>query len=336
MIEKRRKGVVNTEEDDDSNEPEIIKENRKQNFKYSSTLILLCTFLFISYICYKDETFQHSMRTLLSCYKNVQNDAHIGNSAKTPIDIPVYNKKDTQLRSKKRKSPTELLENEVKAQLEVVREMKFVQHNNMENNEDAKKEISLLQDKLRQFIPLKYGPGPYRVGMKLRFPESMKDPNLPDEMGLIIELAPIQLVPYSVYYFLEIVSHWNGGAFHRRAGHVLQALTQTRLPSLAFQEYHPDFPHKKHTFGYAGRPGGPAFYISIMDNTANHGPGSQGSRTEADSCFGRLEPGFEGVIERMKKQPGAGKPSGFVSNKNNHIRILSLELLPSGSTWKIF
>ena len=45
---------------------------------------------------------------------------------------------------------------------------------------------------------------------------------------------------------------------------------------MAFQEYHPQYPHKLFTLGYAGRPGGPAFYISTMDNTDNHGPASQG------------------------------------------------------------
>ena len=29
-----------------------------------------------------------------------------------------------------------------------------------------------------------------------------------------------------------------------------------------------------------GRPGGPPFYISTQDNTENHGPGSQGSKSE--------------------------------------------------------
>lgn len=71
----------------------------------------------------------------------------------------------------------------------------------------------------------------------------------------MIELAPIDLVPYSVYYFLEMVGdHWFGGAFHRIAGHVLQTMTYkqgTKKP-FAFQEYHPGFPHKKYTFGYAG------------------------------------------------------------------------------------
>lgn len=71
-----------------------------------------------------------------------------------------------------------------------------------------------------------------------------------------------------------------------------------------------------------GRPGGPEFYISTVDNSENHGPGSQGSKTEADSCFGRVVKGFE-VIERMKRQPGAGG-AGFVDSPDNHIRIPSV------------
>ncbi len=75
-----------------------------------------------------------------------------------------------------------------------------------------------------------------------------------------------------------------------------------------------------------GRPGGPGFYISTVDNTHNHGPASQGSKTEADSCFGRIVKGFD-VVERMKKQPGAG-PSGFVNSPDNFIRIPSIRILP--------
>jgi hypothetical protein len=47
------------------------------------------------------------------------------------------------------------------------------------------------------------------------------------------------------------------GAFHRRAGHVLQAFIaggRGKTQSLAFQEYHPGYPHVKHTMGYAGTP----------------------------------------------------------------------------------
>lgn len=118
-----------------------------------------------------------------------------------------------------------------------------------------------------------------------------------------------------------------GGAFHRNAGHVLQALVRSSGPHepLAFQEYHRDFPHKKYTLGYAGRPGGPEFYISTVDNTQNHGPGSQGSQTEADSCFGKIVEGFD-VVARMMKQPGKG-PSGFIISPSNNIKIVEMTLI---------
>lgn len=47
----------------------------------------------------------------------------------------------------------------------------------------------------------------------------------------------------------------------------------------------------------AGRPGGPDFYISTIDNTKNHGPGSQNKDAklldEADNCFAMLISGFD-------------------------------------------
>lgn len=111
---------------------------------------------------------------------------------------------------------------------------------------------------------------------------------------------------------------------------MLQAMVhKNNVNSLAFQEYHKDFPHKKLTMGYAGRPGGPAFYISTVDNTENHGPASQGSKTEADGCFGRIAAGGadEAVVQRMKKQPGVQKPMGFVSGSDNFIKIPKMRIM---------
>jgi len=44
----------------------------------------------------------------------------------------------------------------------------------------------------------------------------------------------------------------------------------------------------QYTLGFAGRPSSSAFYVSTLDNTDNHGPGSQGSKTEADACFAKV------------------------------------------------
>jgi cyclophilin family peptidyl-prolyl cis-trans isomerase len=79
------------------------------------------------------------------------------------------------------------------------------------------------------------------------------------------------------------------------------------------------------TLFWAGRPGGPEFYISTQNNKGNHGPGSQGSDTEADSCFGKIVEGLD-VVKRMQKQPGAG-PMGFITNADNYIRIKELSLI---------
>lgn len=90
----------------------------------------------------------------------------------------------------------------------------------------------------------------------------------------------------------------------------------------------PNFPHIKYTLGYAGRPGGPDFYVSTQDNTLNHGPGGQGSyedAAEADPCFANVVPGFEHVVERMHKS--AVKPGGYKHMEHNiairYMRLIS-------------
>ena len=90
----------------------------------------------------------------------------------------------------------------------------------------------------------------------------------------------------------------------------------------------PNFPHKKHTLGYAGRPGGPDFYVSTQDNTKNHGPGGQTSyedAAEADACFAKVVPGYEPVVDRMYRSDV--KPGDYKHMQHNiairHMRLLS-------------
>lgn len=158
--------------------------------------------------------------------------------------------------------------------------------------------------------------------MLLEFPAVMLQPGESKFKELKIRMAPIELMPYAVYKFLQIIKHWKGGSFHRNAGHVLQAqVTDPLEGSLAFQEYNPSFPHEQFTMGFAGRPGGPAFYISTIDNTHNHGPASQGSSSEADSCFAKVLESSHSVVQFMQRQPGADDNYGFIDDQNYWIRI---------------
>jgi len=69
--------------------------------------------------------------------------------------------------------------------------------------------------------------------------------------------------------------------------------------------------------GFAGRPGGPDFYVSTVDNSRNHGPGGQSGYadpTEADPCFGKVVEGFD-AVDRMHSMPV--KPGWYNAMEEN-------------------
>lgn len=200
----------------------------------------------------------------------------------------------------------------------------------METDPRAQEPTAALRNATRRLLALRYGPGPtYRVALRLQFPASMGG----ELATVVVETAPIDLLPHAVHVFLDacVTKRLQPGepwaaAFHRNANHVLQAFVRgTNLGNLAYQEYDARFPHRKYTLGFAGRPGGPEFYISTVDNSKNHGPGSQGSETEADACFAKVVEGVE-IVEKMRQQP-APPGLGFVRDKQDFIRILGVDLL---------
>jgi hypothetical protein len=189
-----------------------------------------------------------------------------------------------------------------------------------------------LQNVARQLLQAKYGVHDhYRVQVDLVFQPSIPDYIAKGPTGrLVIEMAPIDYIPVSVYTFLEIARSWQNGAFHRNAGHVLQATTQASAITqhLPFQEYSEHFPHKKGTCGYCGRPSGPCWYISILDNTNNHGPGTQQKKNpyEADANFGTIVVGMDDVVPRIHSTPQTSW-----LDKENQISIKTMTVLvPTG------
>lgn len=94
---------------------------------------------------------------------------------------------------------------EITSSVAAIRKMKFEDHVVIETSADAQKSISILQEQLQAWLPMEYGPEPYIMEMTLKFPETMKLPDQPDEMSLVFELGPASAVPYSTYYFLEYI-----------------------------------------------------------------------------------------------------------------------------------
>ena len=79
----------------------------------------------------------------------------------------------------------------------------------IENDLTAQLKVQTLQACLQKLVPLMYGEEPYIVEMQLKFPESMPDYVSNGASGkLIFELGPLSLVPYSTYYYLDVISNF--------------------------------------------------------------------------------------------------------------------------------
>jgi hypothetical protein len=154
-----------------------------------------------------------------------------------------------------------------------------------------------------------------------------------------VELAPLAEMPHATHLFLEQVSHglWSktGSSFYINQEHVLQAgpITQeTRqhfvdygLDKLAFPEYSNAFPHKQWTIGFAGRPGGPSFYINKINNSQDHGPFGQDHLALyefADACFAKIVSGFS-TIEAIIKE----------TDSTHHTQIIGMEIINWKDHW---
>lgn len=162
-----------------------------------------------------------------------------------------------------------------------------------------------LQETSRKDAIKQYGSGIIRVELELEFPDSPDGPNT-----LVMEMAPLDLMPHSVFTFLEMVHAglFNGCSFILNAMHVIKAaplpydgssasakvksFTKKGLESVAFREYSPDYPHKQYTVGFAAD-GSPSFYINTQDNTDIH---------VGDPCFAKIVSGID-AVQRLEASP---------------------------------
>lgn len=196
---------------------------------------------------------------------------------------------------------------------ELIEEMRIVQEQLKESETQAGKLKSRVIKLSREDAIAKYGSGVIRVKMDLIFPVTDSDRIVVADTGphtIIMEMASLELMPHSVYTFLEMVSAGllDGCSFILNALHVLKAaplpydgssasikakqFLDRGLESVAFREYSPAFPHVKYTVGFAAD-GSPSFYINSEDNTEIH---------FGDPCFAKIVSGFD-TVRRLEDMP---------------------------------
>ena len=182
------------------------------------------------------------------------------------------------------------------------------------------------------FCSNRFGQGPYHVEFRVNV-NGMKT-------FLTVETAPNNVMPHSVYYFMDMVDRnvWDSTVLIHDVDHIITAalmspdgvdkepLVEERL---AFPEYSHEFAHAEYTVGFAGT--GPTFYFNIRDNTEHHGPnggGVQNTLDEADPCFAKVVIGGE-TMELLKEMSlVAGKSSGDMVF--SHIEQATRIELPPG------
>jgi cyclophilin family peptidyl-prolyl cis-trans isomerase len=194
---------------------------------------------------------------------------------------------------------------------------------------------------------LRYGPGPHKVEVEVNFPTE----SLEKSWYFVIELAGVDDMPHTVYTFLQQVSNKlydNGGySFFANAAHVVQGgpmanhltpnggkgkedpaqkFQASGYNNVVFPEYSTKLPHQKFTLGMSGRPGGPKFYINMIDNSANHGPGGYAVDGTGDPCFGKISQGFD-VVEKLHAASGPLEGGQWKETEGGPVAVRSIRLL---------
>jgi len=196
-----------------------------------------------------------------------------------------------------------------------------------------------IQQQSKREVIERYGPGPHFVRFEVVFMNQLENFRITNYAGssweqhgiqksnFTLELASLDIMPHSVNLFLDMIDQklWDETVFVHNAEHVLEASPTTfyngqskrhlfkekGTSNVVFQEYSDRYPHLKYTVGFAGRPGGPDFYISTQDNAKFHAPGGQ-KRLHllegGEPCFGRVVDGFS-VVDKMIRDSNEEDPT---------------------------
>jgi len=235
-------------------------------------------------------------------------------------DIRLLEQELTALDAMEARLEDEEMEEKLLNQVSAFANPELIQEMNIEK--EKLKKAQSQADKLRsQVIALskldavkKYGGGDIRIKMDLVFPTTtLEDGTVLEDTGphsIVMEMASLDLMPHSVYTFLEMISEGllDGCSFIINAMHVLKAaplpydgspasikakqFSESGLESVAFKEYSPEFPHKKYTIGFAAD-GSPSFFINSEDNSDIH---------VGDPCFAKIVSGFD-TVRRLDELP---------------------------------
>lgn len=303
----------------------LVFTARKRKSTFSFAVMVFCILGFLLY-----SNARSSLRTVVNDVNDIEafSDKLHRQLVRADRDLRMLQRELAALDAIEQKREDEEVEERVLSQSSAFANPKLIQEMNylQKKLKDSQTQADVLKTKVSDLSKrdaiAKYGSGVIRVQLELIFPppgssgdnegEGALKPLVVDSgpTMIVIEMSSLDLMPHSVYTFLEMVSTGllNGCSFILNALHVLKAaplpydgtsasdkaraFLDSGLNSVAFREYSPDYPHSKYTIGFAAD-GSPSFYINTEDNSDIH---------MGDPCFGKIVSGYD-TVERLEKMP---------------------------------
>lgn len=291
---------------------------QRQRSTFSVTVLIFCAISFTYYYfsrCTLAENLKNS-RDLLAYTQKLGLQLKIAQKDVTLMELELAAL--DELESSGLQAPSSEALTKALADPERMKEMITVQRSLKRSQYEAEHLKETVKETSKADAIATYGAATRRVRIELAFPDDeafgghgvgSSHANVKPTV-FVIEMAPIDLMPHSVYTFLEMVSAGllDGCSFILNAMHVLKAaplpydgtppsvkaqeFLDKGLESVAFREYSADYPHKQYTVGFAAD-GSPSFYINTEDNSEIHA---------GDPCFAKVVSGFE-TIHRLEDSP---------------------------------
>jgi cyclophilin family peptidyl-prolyl cis-trans isomerase len=201
---------------------------------------------------------------------------------------------DTMFRVLQENGATADLENEQYAQIEQVEDAMLQRIDDLEKH---------IQETSAKAVVAAYGVGPHHVEVVVKNRAGVSS-------KFVIALALVSEMPHAIHHFLQMVELklWDGmmlvhginkdsvTATNVSPGHrefELQRFLDANLTHMAFTEFssetNPPPNQHKYSVAFAGRPGGPEFYVNMEENSQLH---------DHESVFGVVSEGRE-VIDKF-------------------------------------
>jgi len=302
------------------------RSTKNRSFIYIA-LPVLCLLVIISLVSYQYieiQSLQNERQVLRDDLQMRQIQQHVLDQSHSSLQRDIQTKQEVIDHFQHSHSQMTAAQSEMSSNMKKLKEDHSMAHDELDRLRGVEKRatwsvkrldtlVDGIQERSKQRVLEKYGPGPHQVELTVQLPHSLTK-------KVTIELAPLSIMPHSISTFLDQVTSksWDGTHFDLHIGHALMGRAQIKKrdgdqpkfqhepPRISFSEYSDHFPHDEYTIAFHPPSKEQEFYINLRNNQSHHSPrleqNDEGKDTyvEGGSAFGIVvDDGSRQVVDEM-------------------------------------